>query len=128
DRIRGAQASPGGAWVAYAITFDPEDASKNGLWVVRPDGTDRQEVEMIGGVQWRDASRLLIIPLEMNAPSHRVVQFDAETGEFAELTDPAETPFRLRASDWRVPPTREQTVLDSAEAGAIWSLRRPDGE
>lgn len=128
DRIRGAHASPGGAWVAYAITFDPEDASKNGLWVVRPDGTDRQEVEMIGGAQWRDASRLLIIPLEMDAPSHRVVQFDAETGEFAELTDPAETLFRIRAGDWRVSPTGEHIVFVSAEDGAIWSLRLPNGQ
>lgn len=125
DRLRSVQPAPGGEWVFYAIAFDTVDPARNGMWVVRADGAERHELEVVGAAQWQDGSHLLIIPMEPGAPSHRLLRFDAEAGEIAELTDPAETPFRMLSGDWQVSPTGEHLVFVSAEDRALWVMRLP---
>ena len=67
--------SPSGQWIVYYITFDA-DPSKNGLWLVRTDGSERRQLdrEVFGAYQWREGARgqchrgprsdpLLVVPL-----------------------------------------------------------------
>ena len=42
ERLRGQVLSPSGQWIVYYITFD-DDPSKNGLWLVRTDGSERRD-------------------------------------------------------------------------------------
>ena len=63
----------------------------------------------------------------MGAPSHRLVEFDAATGQYTDLTDPEQTPFRVLAADWRVSPTGEHVVFVHAEDQALWVLELPPG-
>lgn len=128
DRLRSVQPAPGGEWVFYAIAFDTDDPTRNGMWVVRADGSERHKLEVVGAAQWQDGSRLLIIPMEPGAPSHRVLRFDAETGEMEAITDPAQTPFRILSGDWQVSPTGEHIVFVSAEDLSLWVMTLPGAD
>jgi hypothetical protein len=125
QRIRSVQVAPGGEWVLYLIALDPDGPAEDGLWVIRADGSQRYKLEVAGAAQWRDPTRLLIIPHEPDAPSHRLWQFDAETGEAEPLTDPALTPFRVANADWAVSPTGEYVVFVNAEDQALWVITLP---
>lgn len=126
ERLRTAQAAPGGEWVYYAVLHDTSAPEQNGQWVVSADGSQRHQLELTGGVQWRDGSHLLIVPMELDAASHRLVQLDVGTGEYTDLTDPAETPFRILAAEWAASPGGDYVVFVSSEDEALWSMRLPD--
>ncbi len=125
-RIRMAEPSPSGEWIALAVALDTDDPDLNGMWVISADGETQHRLPVDGGMHWRDGSRLLVVPLEMGAESHRLLEFDAERGEMAPLTDPAVTPFRIFAGDWKVSPTGEHVVFVNAADQAIWLLELPD--
>ena len=57
ERLRSPLLSPSGEWLVYYTTFDA-DPSKNGLWLVRTDGSDRRQLdrEIFGAYQWRKCS------------------------------------------------------------------------
>lgn len=113
ERLRGQVLSPSGGWLVYYITFDP-NPDKNGLWVVRTDGGQSIQLgdDLFGSYQWRpcterctpEEDRLLIVPLEIDAPLHRLVELSPATGEVRPLTDPAVTPFKVANGDWRISP------------------------
>ncbi len=124
-RVRNALPAPGGAWVFYAIALDPDRPEDNGLWVVSADGSQRRRLEVVGSAQWRDGSHLLVVPLEMGAPAHRLVQIDAATEELTALTDPARFPFRIMAGEWRVSPAGDRVAFLNAEDGALWAFDLP---
>jgi hypothetical protein len=125
QHIRSVRIAPGGKWIVYTITLHPTDAENDGLWVINADGSQRYKLEVVGGAQWRDESHLLVIPLEPDAPSHRLWQFDAPTGEVVPITDPEELPFRVLAGDWSVSPTGEHVVFVNAEDQALWLITLP---
>jgi hypothetical protein len=126
QRIYTVRIAPGGEWVLYTVAFgEGQLAESDGLWVVRTDGTLRFKLETVGSAQWRDESRLLIIPLELDAPSHQLWQFDTETGEALPLIDPAQLSFRVSAGEWAVSPTGEHLVFLSAEDESLWLIDLP---
>jgi hypothetical protein len=124
-RLRGGTISPGGEWIAYLVIFEEDDPESNGLWVVRADGYGRRKLDLYGGFQWRDDAHLLVIPMELNAPSHELWQVEARTGDATRLTDPALTPFKVAMGDWAVAPGGEHIVFVSAEDHAIWLMSLP---
>jgi len=65
ERISGVRLSNDGAWVAYFISFN-EDEERNGIWVQRTDGSEARQIDRWGAYQWRDDSRLLVIPARPN--------------------------------------------------------------
>jgi len=85
EQLRGGLLSPDGIWLAYYVALD-EDPAQNGLWLVRTDGsTELAEVgsarrqldrDLFGAYQWRDASRLLVIPFRPDAISHELWELD----------------------------------------------------
>ena len=123
--IRSASIAPGGRWILYTITLDTDQPEDNGLWIIRSDGGLHYRLEVVGSARWRDGSHLLIIPMELNVSSHRIWQFDAETGQATPLTDPQQLSFRVQAGDWSVSPTGEYVVFVNAEDQALWLLRLP---
>lgn len=126
DRIRGVAAAPGGEWVAYTVTFDQDSPEENGLWIARTDGSgQRHHLDVVGGAQWRDAERLLIVPLELDAPGHRLLQADAATGEVVELIDPDVFSFRIFAGEWKVAPTGDRVAFVSAGDQALYAFSLP---
>jgi len=124
ERLRGAQISPGGGWVAYQSLF-AADPAQNGLWVVRADGTGSRRLAVFGAYRWRSEGRLLVIPLEPGAPSHRVLEVEAATGEIRPLTDPATLPFRIAGGDWALSPDGRRIVFVSAADRSLWILELP---
>ncbi|GAB4473800.1 MAG: hypothetical protein Kow00124_13130 [Anaerolineae bacterium] len=126
-RVYDVSIAPGGGWVQYTVVRETPDSGLNGQWVVRRDGLARHRLEMAGGVRWRDGSRLLVIPLVLNAPGHELWQFDAEAGQMARLLGPDEVLFRVGAGQWSVAPGGGQVVFRSAADGALWLLDLPPG-
>src|SRR5574341_1365842 len=123
QRISGVRIAPGGEWITYRITMDPDSAAEAGIWVIKADGSLRYKLEVNGAGQWRDETHLLIIPYEPDAPSHRLWEFDVLSGDAAPVTDPALTPFRVANADWAVSPTGEFVVFVNAEDQALWLIQ-----
>jgi hypothetical protein len=125
ERVRSGIPSPGGAWVAYLVLFDEEEPERNGFWMVSADGQTHYQLDLFGAVQWRDSDHLLMVPQEMGAPSHRLVEIDARTGQVTPLTDPAVTPFTIEGGDWQISPDGQHVVFLSAADRDLWLLRLP---
>ena len=135
ERLRGQLLSPSGGWLLYYIAFDP-DHSKNGLWLAPTDGSGVKQLDaaLFGSYQWRpcagrctpEQDRLLVVPLQVDAAWHRLVQVNPATGDAQPLTDPAVTPFKIANGDWRVSPDGRFVAFVAAQDRAIWLL--PLGE
>ncbi len=123
-RLRGASISPEGGWLAYSVTFsgDPE---RDGLWVVRADGTDARRLSLFGAYRWRAEGQLLVIPLETSASSPRLVEVDASTGVARPLSDPTVTVFHIENGDWTLSPDGSHIAFVSADDRNIWILDLP---
>ncbi len=129
QRIYTVRIAPGGEWVLYTVAFGEGQLSESdGLWVVRSDGSLRFKLETVGSAQWRDSTRLLIIPLELDAPSYQLWQFDTETGEALPLIDPALLSFRVSGAEWAVSPKGDHMVFLNAEDEALWLIDLPPNE
>ena len=128
DRVVDAGIAPGGAWIWYVIAFSPEDPDNNGLWIVRRDGSERHHLDVFGAPQWRDATHLLVIPVEAVNDSHVLLQIDAETGEMHQLLNPDSFSFKVQAGQWKVSPTGEHIVFLNAADGALWVFDLPPVE
>jgi Tol biopolymer transport system component len=125
ERLRDAQFSRDGSWLAYMVTFS-QDPSQDGLWLADTHSGERLKLDVFGSYQWRDGGRLLLIPLDLSQPMHRVLQVQAATGEVQALTDPALTPFRIANGDWSVSPDGRMIAFSSAQDGNIWVLELPE--
>lgn len=128
DRVVDAGIAPGGEWIWYVIAFSPQDPGNNGLWIVRRDGSERRQLAVFGAPQWRDASHLLVIPVETVNDSHLLLQVDAETGEMVQLFSPDSFSFKVQAGQWKVSPTGEHIVFLNAADGALWVFDLPPVE
>ncbi len=126
-RIRGEAVSPNGNWLAYMHSFSSDD-SQNGLWIVNTETGERRRLDTFGAYQWRDGNRLLVVPLDVSEPGHRLEQIEASSGEITTLTDPAVTPFRIANGDWRVSPDGRRIAFVSAEDQNIWVLELAAGQ
>lgn len=126
ERLRGGLLSPDGLWLTYFMALD-DDASQNGVWLVSTDGSERHKLErdLFGAYQWRDGHRLLIIPLQPEATSHEIWEFDAETGQARWLTDGL-TPFKIANGDWSVSPDGRYVAFVESQDRNIWLLTLAD--
>ncbi len=132
ERLRGQVLSPSGGWLVYYVTFDA-DPAKNGLWVVRTDGGQSIQLgdDLFGSYQWRpcaqrcapEEDRLIIVPLQIDAPLHRLVELNPATGEVRQLTDPAVTPFKIANGDWRISPDGRYVAFVESSDRNIWVMK-----
>lgn len=131
ERLRGQVLAPSGGWLVYIITFDA-DPAKNGLWVVRIDGGQRTHLgdNLFGSYQWRPCAercapeddRLIIVPMQLDAPLHRLVELNPASGQVRQLTDPAVTPFKIANGDWRISPDGRTVALVESSDRNIWVI------
>ncbi|MBE2233484.1 MAG: hypothetical protein IAE85_08325 [Anaerolinea sp.] len=131
ERLRGQALSPSGRWLVYTITFDA-DRARNGLWVVRTDGGQSTHLgdNLFGSYQWRPCAarcapeddRLVIVPMEIDAPLHWLVELNPASGQVRQLTDPAVTPFKIANGDWRISPDGSQMAFVESSDHNIWVM------
>jgi murein DD-endopeptidase MepM/ murein hydrolase activator NlpD len=126
-RLVGVLASPAGTWVAYVAMWN-QDASQDGLWVMRTDGSDRRKLDFVGGYRWTADDRLIVLPTRSAAgESHEVWEVTPGNGEHRRLTDPAVTPFRVANYDWEISPDGTNLVYVSAGTRRLANLSLPKG-
>ncbi len=124
ERVRGTSISPDGRWLAYLVTLSA-DPQQNGIWLVNTQSGEKRRLDLFGAYRWRDGGRLLVVPLDLGQPVHRMWQVEAESGETAPLTDPATTPFKIANGDWSVSPDGRHMLFVSATDQNIWLLELP---
>jgi Tol biopolymer transport system component len=127
ERIRGAILSPDGVWMAYYVAFD-QDSSRNGLWLVRTDGTEGRQLDrdLFGSYHWRDNTRLLIVPLQPDALSHELWEYDVESGDAQRITDPQLYPFQIANGQWSVSPDGRHVVFVEDADHNLWLFTLSD--
>ncbi len=123
--IRSIQPSPGGDWILVAIAFDQAEPQNDGMWIIHSADAVLRKLDVVGSAQWRDASHLVVIPMEPGADSFRLVQVDAASGAITPLTDPATFSFRVLAAEWRVSPEGAHVVYLNAADQALWAFDLP---
>jgi Tol biopolymer transport system component len=127
ENLRGQSLSPDGIWLAFQVAPEP-DASKNGVWLMRTDGSGKFRVpaEMFGPYQWRDAHRLLIVPFRPAAENHELWELDVTTRQTRRLIDPLVTAFKINDGDWVVSPDGRKVAFVSARDRNLWLLALPE--
>lgn len=125
-RLRGELTSPDGRWVAYYVTQQPEPEA-NGLWLVGVGGGPPRRLDdtLFGAYAWRDGGRLLIVPLDATAPTHRLLELDAQTLGTRELVNPAAAQFTIANGDWTVSPDGRFVAFVEQRDKAIWVIELP---
>ncbi|HTP08463.1 MAG TPA: hypothetical protein VMP08_09440, partial [Anaerolineae bacterium] len=125
ERISGVSVSNEGNWVAYYISFNPDD-NRNGIWVQKTDGSGARKIDMWGAYQWRDDSHLLVIPARSSPDqAFEIWDVNAETGEKQKLTDGTVTPLNILNGDWRVSPNGHYVVFVNSADRNLWLLELP---
>lgn len=112
--------SPDGTRVVYTVAFD--SAARNGLWLQSTAGGAPRELSEFGSYRWRDASRLLLIPLGTGGGPHVLRQYDVRTGAWSTLGDLGD---QVRQGDWNVSPDGTRMSYLSARDGNVRVLRLP---
>jgi Tol biopolymer transport system component len=125
DRVRSPLMSLKGDWIAFMVAFDTQE-ERNGLWVMRTDGSFSKKLEMFGAYRWRREGVLLVIPLDLESPGPTLWQVDVLSGETWRLIDPSITSLQIASNDWQPSPDGEKIVFRSAEDQNLWVLELPD--
>ncbi|PNY83020.1 hypothetical protein CVO96_11695 [Deinococcus koreensis] len=118
--FRSVAASPDGKRVMYTVAFD--SAARNGLWLQDTAGGAPRELQAFGSYRWRDARRVLLIPLQPGGGPHVLRQYDVSTGAWTTLGDLGD---QVRQGDWSVSPDGTRVSYLSAKDGNVWVLRLP---
>ncbi|MEW5870431.1 MAG: hypothetical protein AB1894_14240 [Chloroflexota bacterium] len=121
QRLRAITISPQGSWLAYVVAFSG-DPAQDGLWLLHLSSGERRRLDLFGSFRWRDDQRLLLVPLDLSQPPHRLLQIEAASGQVIDLTDPALTSFKIANGDWSVSPDGRRLVFVSAQDQNIWLL------
>ena len=125
ERLSGMSVSKDGAWLAYYITFDA-DKSRNGIWVQRTDGSQQRKLDVWGAYQWRDESRLLVIPMRASSDTaFEVWEVEVALGRQRKLTDAATISLQILNGDWRVSPDGRYVVYVNSVDRNLWLLTLP---
>ncbi|MPY66747.1 hypothetical protein F8S09_08590 [Deinococcus sp. SDU3-2] len=118
--FRGVSLSPDGAWVTYYVAFD--SAARNGLWVRPTAGGAARKLSAFGSYRWRDARRLLLIPLDPNGGPHVLREYNVGTNAWRTLGDLGD---QVRQGDWSVSPDGKKVAYLSARDGNVRVLTLP---
>ncbi|PJF47146.1 MAG: hypothetical protein D6709_01995 [Chloroflexi bacterium] len=127
ERLRGASISPDGRMLAYFVA-QARDASQNGMYLLdltHPSPVP-QRLNFFGAFRWRDARRLLYIPLRPGAPGDELWQLDVATGRTERLiAADAGSPFKIANGDWDVARDGSKLVFLSARDRNLWLVTLP---
>jgi Tol biopolymer transport system component len=124
DSVRSPLLSPNGEWLAFTVAFDTQE-ERNGLWVMRTDGSFSKKLDLFGAYRWRREGELLVIPLDLENPGPALWQVDVINGKSWRLIDPLHTSWQIASNDWQPSPDGEKIVFRSAEDQNLWVLELP---
>lgn len=118
--FRSISVSPDGKRVLYTISFD--SAPRNGLWLQDTAGGTATELSEFGSYRWRDATRLILIPMTLNGNAHVLRQYDVTSRTWTTMGDLGD---QVRQGDWQVSPDGTRLSYLSAKDGNVRVLRLP---
>lgn len=118
--FRGVSLSPDGARVVYYVAFD--SAARNGLWLRSTSGSAARKLNAFGSYRWRDANRLLLIPLRPDGSPHVLREYDVQTNSWRTLGDLGD---QVRQGDWSVSPDGQKVAYLSARDGNVRVVNLP---
>lgn len=124
ERINRGALSPDGQWLFYSIVLD-DDPDRNGLWIIRTDGTGQRKLPFFGPSAWRGDNKLVYIPFQPETTSHSVWEYDVAKNTTRPLTDPKTTPFKISFGDWSLSPDGNRIVYMSADDRNLYVLDLP---
>ncbi|GBF07102.1 WD40 repeat containing protein [Deinococcus aerius] len=119
--FRGLSVSPDGARVVYYVAFD--SAARNGLWLRPTAGGAARRLDAFGSYRWRDANRLLLIPLTPGGGPHVLREYDVRTNTWRTLGDLGD---QVRQGDWSVSPDGRKVAYLSARDGNVRVVELPE--
>ncbi|MDF1500181.1 MAG: hypothetical protein P1P76_06915 [Anaerolineales bacterium] len=125
DHPRDVLISPKGEWLALTVAFQA-DHSKNGLWVMRTDGSGITRLPVYGSYRWRAEGELLVIPYDFEAENPYLWQVSVETNQFWELTRPEDDDLVIANNDWQPSPDGRKIVFSSHADRNLWVMSLPD--
>lgn len=124
ERINRGALSPDGQWLFYSIVLD-DNPERNGLWIIRTDGTGERKLPFFGPAAWRGDNKLVYIPFQPETTSHSVWEYDVARNTTRPLTDPKVTPFKISFGDWALSPDGARIVYMSADDRNLYVLDLP---
>ncbi len=127
ERLRSGALSPDGRWLMYFVG-QARDTTADGIYLLDLNAQvpQPQRMEFFGAYRWRDANRLLYVPLQPGAPGNELWQLDVTTLEQTRLIDAsADSPFKIANGDWDVARDGSKLIFLSARDRNIWMATLP---
>jgi Peptidase family M23 len=119
--FRNLNLSADGRWLAYTVAFDSK--ARNGLFVMDANTGQTKRVPWFGSYRWRDANRIVYVPLEVGARSHRVLEYDVRTGQSREL---ANLNAKISNDQWQPSPDGRRLMFVNAADNNIYAMALKD--
>lgn len=117
--------SPSGGWLVLVVAFE-SDVSRNGIWVLRTDGSYIERIPVFGAYRWRAEAQLLLMPLDLSAPSADLYQLDLANDKVFKLIDSHVTELKLANNDWSISPSGRWLLYHSSVDRNLWILELPE--
>ena len=115
------EVAPDGGWIAYLATLQP-NAGDNGLWIVRPDGSERRHTGFSRAARWAaDSQALLAMVPSGGGKELRRIELDG--GAQTVIVGRAHADIDIEADDWSVAPDGRLIVYRSPRDRALWLLQ-----
>jgi Tol biopolymer transport system component len=127
ERLRNSVLSPDGRYLIYFVG-QARDPARNGTYLLdlAADNPQPQTMDFFGAYRWRDANRLLFVPLEPGALGNALWQLDVVTMTKTQLIAPdAASPFKIANGDWDVARDGSKLIFLSARDRNIWMATLP---
>jgi hypothetical protein len=124
ERTRELLLSTTGEWLAFLVAFE-QDPSRNGIWVLRTDGTLTQRLRGFGAYRWRSDGQLLLIPMDLEAENPTLFQMDIEAGKVWRLIDPEQVTLDITNNDWSISPDGKWLLYQSREDRNLYVMELP---
>lgn len=115
--FRSLNISPGGRWIAYTVAFDSQ--ARNGLFVIDTTSDQSRRVPWFGSYRWRDANRIVYVPLALRAASHSLMEFDVRTNQSRALID---LKARIENDQWQISPDGRRAAFVNAADHDLYAL------
>lgn len=125
EHPRSLTVSASGEWLAFIVAFE-QDSRRNGIWVLKTDGSFTQRLLGFGAYRWRADAQLLLIPLDLGADHPGLYQIDIEKGRVWRLIDPEEISLEIANNDWSVSPDGNWLLFQSSLDRNLWTMELPE--
>ncbi len=129
ERLRGALLAPGGERLLFFVA-QARTAGIGGAYMLNLNEADPRpfKLDFFGAYRWRDATRLLYIPLTADNKNvnNELWQFDVTTMTSTRLIgSDATVPLKIGNGDWDISPDGANMVWLNARDRNIWITRLP---